>query len=436
MKKNRQKRKNNFFFLLLTPLFLAFILLVIIPIVTYSSDIFKDEKMIKNISKFMHNSEFIILDNIDGLENESKMIEVFKADPASMNITLLKDNQPIYSLIEIENAPTVTVKKEVSLKDGNKYIVYAAFPLVTRKTLFVMLITRYILLIVCFISFYGINKIRRHLKNLEIATQKIASGDYDTPIESKEKDSFIFLDNSLEDMRIQISEDRHQLSRFFAGVSHDLKTPLSSIIGYTEALQDGMAVDEEAERLYLDIIHDKSLLMVDRISSLISYIKITDQGFKTALKENNLYIFVDDFSKKSNLELGLQNIKFESFLEINKEYTTKFDEIMLNRALENLLENAIKYGDNSKPIVFKVLQNYEGVVLSLSNGNKSGITKQSLEHIFEPFYRGDNSRKGNGFGIGLSTVKSIISSHGWEIGSSIDESDNTLSFFITIPIFQ
>jgi signal transduction histidine kinase len=435
MIKNKRKKKNSFFFLLLTPLLLAFIVLVIIPIVTFSSDIFTNDKTIKNFSKFMHDSEYVILDNLDNVGSESELIEKFKADPSFMNIIILKDDRPIYNLIEIENAPTVTIKKEVILTDGNQYIVYAAFPLVTKKTVFIMLISRYVLLIICFISFYGINKMRKHLKNLEIATQKIASGDYDTPIVSKEKDCFIFLDNSLENMRIQIGEDRHQLSRFFAGVSHDLKTPLSSIIGYTEALQDGMAKDKEAEQLYLNIIHDKSLLMVDRIASLLSYIKITDQGFKTSLKENNLYIFLEEFSKKANLELGLKNIKFEWVLEINREYTTKFDEIMLNRALENLIENAIKYGDTSKSMALSVVQNYEGIVISLRNYNKLGITKQSLEHIFEPFYRGDTSRKGKGFGIGLSTVKSIISSHGWKIDTLLNENDNTISFIITIPIY-
>jgi signal transduction histidine kinase len=428
-------KTNNFFFLLITPLLLAFIVLVIIPLVTFSSDIFSNEKNIKSFSKYLNSNASVVLDNLDSIDTEDKLIANFRDSTSLMNVIILKDDQPIYHSLEIINGPTGTIKSEVTLSNGGEYEIYSSFPLVTKTTLFVGLIMRYILLLVCVVSFYSINKMRKHLKKLERDTENIASGDYDTPIVSKKKDSFVFLDNSLENMRIQIREDRHQLSRFFAGVSHDLKTPLSSIIGYTEALQDGMAKDKEAEELYLNIIHDKSLLLVERISSLISYIKISDQGFKTSLQEKKLYPFLEDFSKKTNVELNLKDIVFDYSLDINKEFATKFDEVLVNRALENLIENAIKYGDISKPIKFKVMQNYDGITMSLINANKSSITKESIEHIFEPFYRGDNSRKGNGFGIGLATVKSIIASHGWKIGMDLNEVDNTLNFSIIIPTY-
>jgi signal transduction histidine kinase len=425
----KRKGKNNFFFMLVTPLVLAFVLLVIIPIVTYSSD--------SNTSSnhFMNSSNFEILNDMEAAGTEDEMIALLEMETEPINVIVLKGDQVIYNQIQIEDVPTKTLTKEITLPNQETYDVYASFVLIDKKFVFIGLIIRYILLIFCFFLFFYFNKMRKHLKNLEMATENIASGDYDTPIVSKDKDSFIFLDNSLEKMRIQIREDRHQLSRFFAGVSHDLKTPLSSIIGYTEALQDGMAKNEEEEQLYLSIIHDKSTILVERIASLISYIKINDQGFKTTLKTNNLYDFLDDFMERSKVELELNHIEFKSKLNINREYTTKFDPVLLDRALENLIENAIKYGDNAKPIDLSVSQSYDGITITVSNYNKSGITKESLEHIFEPFYRGDNSRKGKGFGLGLSTVKSIISSHGWKISSFLNEADSCLSFSINIPIY-
>jgi signal transduction histidine kinase len=383
----------------------------------------------------LNKDAFEVLESLDDIDTEEQLILKLDSITSDKNIVLLKDNLPVYNLIEIENAPTNTTKKLITLNDGSEYTLYLSCALVTGRILFIGLIFRYILITICILSFIGINRMRKHLKKLEKATSNIASGDYDTPINIEKKDSFIFLDNSLENMRIQIKEDRHQLARFFAGVSHDLKTPLSSIIGYTEALRDGMAEDKETQTKYLNIIHDKSEILVERISSLINYIRITDQGFKTTLKSRKLYPFLENFCKDVKQELDFKEINFESYINFNKEYETQFDSVLLTRALENLIDNSVKYGDNSKPIIINSTQDYNGLSISIINSNKIDITGDSLNHIFEPFYRGDNSRKGLGFGLGLATVQSIVASHGWKIKASVDEIKNNISFTITIPIY-
>ncbi len=438
MRKNKPKKyksNNSFFYLLLPPLILSFLILVIVPLVTYSSEMFSNDHNFFSIPKILNKDAFEVLNDLDNIETEEQLISKLDSISSDKNIILLKNNQPVYNIIEIENAPTNTTKQIVTLTDGSEYILYLSCSLVTGKVLLMGLIFRYLLITICILSFIGINRMRKHLKKLEIATSNIASGDYDTPINIEKKDSFIFLDNSLENMRVQIKEDRHQLARFFAGVSHDLKTPLSSIIGYTEALRDGMAEDEETKKKYLNIIHDKSEILVERISSLINYIRITDQGFKTTLKSTKLYPFLENLCKDIYQELNFKEIDFESHINFNKEYETQFDSALLTRALENLIENSVKYGDCSKPIILSSTQGYSGLSISIINSNKSTIKPESLNHIFEPFYRGDNSRQGLGFGLGLATVQSIVASHGWKIKARIDEIQNTISFTITIPIY-
>ncbi|MCY1151001.1 MAG: HAMP domain-containing sensor histidine kinase [Sphaerochaetaceae bacterium] len=438
MRKNKTKKctsNNSFFYLLLPPIILSFLILVIVPLVTYSSDIFSNDHNFFSIPEMLNKDAFEVLESLDAVETEEQLILKLDSITSDKNIVLLKDNLPVYNLIEIENAPTNTTKKLITLNDGSEYTLYFSYGLVTKRMLFIGLIFRYILITICILSFIGINRMRKHLKKLEKATSNIASGDYDTPINIEKKDSFIFLDNSLENMRIQIKEDRHQLARFFAGVSHDLKTPLSSIIGYTEALRDGMAEDKETQTKYLNIIHDKSEILVERISSLINYIRITDQGFKTTLKSRKLYPFLENFCKDVKQELDFKEINFESYINFNKEYETQFDSVLLTRALENLIDNSVKYGDCSKPIIINSTQDYNGLSISIINSNKIDITGDSLNHIFEPFYRGDNSRKGLGFGLGLATVQSIVASHGWKITASVDEIKNTISFTITIPVY-
>ena len=430
--KNKNKGSNSFFYLLITPLLLSFIVLVIIPLITYSNNIFSiDDNM--SLPNFLHNQIFSYVEEIENVNSLEELIHDLESFDTEININIIKDNQLIFSLVEVEGIPTNTLRKTISINNEENYELFISTPILTKKILFIGLLSRYILLAICIVSFIAINRLRKHIVNLKKATDNIASGDYDTPIKKNKKDSFEFLDDSLENMRKQIKEDHLQISRFFAGVSHDLKTPLSSIMGYTQALKDGLAETKEEEQKYLDIIYNKSFLLEERITSLMNYIRMSEQGFTTTLEEKKLYPYLDNIAKQTEVELSLKNIKFEYKINLNKKYKTKLDKTLIDRVFENLIENATKYGDTSKPIKFEVKQSYGGIFISLSNYNKNNIPKETIDHLFEPFYRGDNSRKGNGFGLGLATVKSIIASHEWKIKSELNEKDNTILFIINIP---
>ncbi len=431
MKIKRNNCSNSLIFFFVPPLLLSFILVIVIPLITFS-DFFSQHENI-TLVEFIHKDLFTSIDDLNNLENYDELIKEINNIEIKKNVIIIKDDNPIFYSNEILNSPTNSISKKITLLNGETYIVDIAFSLFSKKTIIFGLIIRYLLLFICILSIYSINRVRKHINNLKKATDNIASGDYDTPIRKSKKDSFVFLDNSLENMRIQIKEDRHQLSRFFAGVSHDLKTPLASIIGYTQALEDNLAQSKEEEKTYLNIIHDKSQILEDRISSLINYIKISDQGFKTDLIEQELYPYLDNLCNQTSIELSLKDIVFEWDLKFNKGYMCKFDKVLISRAIENLIDNAIKYGDITKPLKLLATQSYDGIFISLINYNKKELSKETISHLFEPFYRGDNSRKGKGFGLGLASVKSIISSHGWKVESKLDTDNNTIIFTINIP---
>ncbi len=430
--KNKKKGSNRFFYLLLTPLLLAFIVLVVLPLLTYSNNMFSDDSKL-NTPIFLNNELFFYIENLDKLKNIEQLTSDLEKFNTDYNLSIIKDNKLIYNLEKLDGNFSNTIRKTISINNIEGYDLYISTPIFTKKIVFAGLLLRYLLLAICIVTFLSINRIRRHIIRLREVTDNIASGDYDTPIKKNKKDSFEFLDDSLENMRLQIKEDQQQISRFFAGVSHDLKTPLSSIMGYTQALKDGLAESKEDEEKYLDIIYNKSFLLEERITSLMNYIRISDQGFTTRLDEKELYFYLEEIVKQTESELSLKNIEFEYNLKLNKKYKVKFDKTLIDRVFENLIENALKYGDISKPIRLVASQNYEGIIISLSNYNKLNVTKDTVDHLFEPFYRGDNSRKGNGFGLGLATVKSIILSHQWKIKSELNEKDNTIVFSIIIP---
>jgi len=433
------KIKNRFIILMFSPFILSLTIIFSIHFILHFSESgfsFANRPQ-KEISS--------ILNILPTLDSEKEIIQLISKISSDFNVELFNEENLIFqndSRFIIESNDTVNTytsfSKTFIAENGIKYTIILSNPFILRlisSTLVILIIS--ICILVCLITLYTVRKLNLHLKKLEKATEKIASGDYQTPLSVDDNDTFTSLENSINKMRNQIREEQNRRGRFFAGVSHDLKTPLSSIIGYTQALKDGLAEDEKTKDMYLSIINDKSTLLVQRISSLIDYIQITDQGFKTNLKEAKLFTFLKEFCELQSAELSLQSATFEYYLNLNKNYSTIFDPVLLNRALENLIQNAIKYGALDKAIIFEVSQSYEGVAMSIINSNKNDslLTNKILLHIFEPFYRGDNSRKGKGFGLGLASVKSIIDSHGWKINASVDEKEDTTTFTIIIPCY-
>ena len=433
------KIKNRFIVLMFSPFLLSLTIILSIHFILHFSEsgFSFGNRPLKEVSS--------ILNTLPTLESEKEIIELVSNVSSDFNVELFNDQNLIFQndsrfLIESENKVNIytSFSKTFISKDGNKYTIILSNPFILRlisSTMIILIIS--ICILVCLVTLYTVQKLNLHLKRVEKATEKIASGDYETPLLVDEKDTFTSLEVSINKMRNKIKEEQNRRGRFFAGVSHDLKTPLSSIIGYSQALKDGLAEDDKTRDLYLSIINDKSTLLVQRISSLINYIQITDQGFKTNLKEAQLFTFLKEFCDLQSSELTLQAADFKYSLNFNKHYSTVFDPVLLNRALENLIQNAVKYGSLDKPILFEVSQDYDGVSMSLINYNRddSHISNKMLEHIFEPFYRGDNSRKGKGFGLGLASVKSIVDSHGWKIEAKVDEKEKTTTFTIIIPCY-
>jgi len=290
------------------------------------------------------------------------------------------------------------------------------------------------LLILSGLLIITLRSINKSIHQLDEGTRRIASGDLNTPIEIKGDDVFENLAESFDTMRKKVKEENDRRTRLFTGVSHDLKTPLASITGYTEVLLDGLSEDEETRNKYLKIIHAKGKLLDQRIAQLLQYVKLSNDEFRKNMIKQPLLSVVQDFVDIQQDEASLRGYKFESDVDTELNTAVSYDSDLLLRALENLVQNCHRYGDLSKPIKLVFGGNGDEICISLINYHKSPISREVLDHLFEPFYRGDQSRHGDGFGLGLASVKSIIESHGWKITVLSDNDENTTTFRIIIPI--
>lgn len=324
----------------------------------------------------------------------------------------------------------VSSQKKV-LEDGSEVLVLFGMNFMEFKGRFfplLFLATSVVAMIV--LSLLTIRSINKSISRLEDATGKIAEGDLNVRIDTSGSDKFGSLARSLDTMRLQVKAEYDRRNRFFMGVSHDLKTPLASITGYADALIEGMADDRKATEKYLKIIQDKSHQLEDRITHLIHYLKLSNYDFQTSLTESSLADFLIDFAEVLAEEADISNKLFQWDVNLEKNFLVSFDQDLLRRALENLVQNAYRYGDSSYPVYLGCRLNYDAIEIVIEN--KGGqIPEDQLELIFEPFYRSDQSRKGDGFGLGLASVKSIIESHGWSINAR--SSENRTSFTITLP---
>ncbi len=205
-------------------------------------------------------------------------------------------------------------------------------------------------------------------------------------------------------------EQRRQFDRkrnlLLSDIAHDIKTPITTICGYSRALADGV-VTEEKQQAYLDAIYAKSMRMSDLITLLFEYVKLDSEGyalqkekgdFAELVRENTALLYADFEEKQMQVDIQLPE----------EPVPYEMDKLQMGRAVTNLLTNAIRYGKQGG----KVLIQLEDGVLTVADDGME-IEPEFAEHIFEPFSRADKARSTKGgSGLGLSISAKVVQMHG------------------------
>ncbi|MFC7285830.1 ATP-binding protein [Phocicoccus pinnipedialis] len=213
------------------------------------------------------------------------------------------------------------------------------------------------------------------------------------------------------------NEQRLEMLRheFISSVSHELKTPMVMLTGYSEALLDGVVTDEDDVREMISIIKDESDRMNTLVNELIIVSKLESGQSLLNIMENDIVELIKDIAQKFRFEFKKNHINFEYKSELN-QCLIPFDYDKLNQVFTNLIDNAIRYTEPNDTISIILTENKRQVFIEVKDTGK-GIKASSLGRIFERFYKEDKARtRGKqGTGLGLSIVKSIINGHGGDI---------------------
>ena len=282
------------------------------------------------------------------------------------------------------------------------------------------------------VSSVMLSSTNKSIQNLEEATKKIAAGNLDFTLQTEGDDELASLTTSFDSMRKALKEELARRSRFLMAVSHDLKTPLTSIEGYIEAIIDGFADDPELLKRYLQIVQDKSKVLESRILELIDFVKMETGEWQLTQSEIDLKSFLLEAAKNYKDDASVLGRDFYFSIDIVDDLTVSADGNLVSRALENLFNNAVRYTENGDTIWMRAFQNKDEVTVQIEDSGP-GIPKEEVDLIFDAFYRGSKSRREQGFGLGLSIVRSILQAHTWDIDVQ-SQSDVGTVFSIHIPL--
>jgi signal transduction histidine kinase len=278
------------------------------------------------------------------------------------------------------------------------------------------------------------NTITKSITLLEKHTQRIASGDLDAEIESKvhkDDNEITRLTKNLERMRLDLKDDSERRTKFIMGISHDLRTPVAVIKGYTEAMGDGVFETVEEMKKPIEIIGAKTEQLETMINTLINFVKLNQTEWQQQLKKQKITPAIKEFAQGFVTLGGIYKRDIESDIDIPEDIEIPFDKLLFQRALENLFTNAVRYTQEGDSIRISAKQVDSAIELKIADTG-SGIEKKDIDQIFDLFYRGTNSRRESGMGIGLSVVKTIITTHGWKIDVKSQRGIGT-EFTISIP---
>lgn len=292
-----------------------------------------------------------------------------------------------------------------------------------------------LIVIICIIIILILsNTINKSIKKIEDTTQELADGNLGNKIQtvtSKPNEITSILE-SLEKMRISLVEAQNQKTKFIMGISHDLRTPVAVIKGYTEAITDGVISGDEIKNA-TDLITTKAKQLETMIDTLISFTRLNSTEIRQAMKTQSITSFISEITRE---EATIGNVFKRNIVvkvDFEKEVLVPFDKQLVTRVFENLFNNALRYTRDNDTITLEAyIDNEKRNVIYKIEDTGIGIEEKDLNNIFELFYRGTNSRLEEGMGIGLSVVKNIIQTHQWKINVESKKDEGTC-FTIEIP---
>jgi two-component system, OmpR family, sensor kinase len=267
------------------------------------------------------------------------------------------------------------------------------------------------------------------IRSLSRAAENIAQGKYDQAVPVTGTDEIKGLAKNFNIMAARIKDSQQQLRHFVADVSHQLKSPLTSIQGFAQAIQDGTAADTDTRNKAAGIIADESRRMIRQVNELLELSRMQSGQFKLARESLNIQDIITQCQEIFALRLEEKKLTIKNEFEFAGSITGDADR--LEDVFCNLLDNAIK---NTPPqgeirISSRNIKDHELEVVVADSG--PGIPPEQIPYVFDRFQQSSGLR--TGFGLGLAIAREIVLAHGGKIEISSSPGEGA-RFIITLPV--
>lgn len=281
----------------------------------------------------------------------------------------------------------------------------------------------------------------RPLRRLEAAAGRISTGDLETPLDHGEdqRDEIGRLNRAFEHMRVSLCEslaqqrdDEESLRELIAGISHDLRTPVTAIKGYVEGIRDGLASTPEKRDRYLATIAEKASVINRLIEELflLATLELNEVPFQW--RRVDLTTFLEDSVEELRLRYESHQVSVALECEA-RPVVVSADSTRLRRVLENVVENSVRHRDGDRLVVAICVKREEDWAQITVKDDGPGIPADVLPHVFERFFKADRSPGSEGSGLGLAIAKSLVEAHGGRIDAECPEQGGT-RVLITLPL--
>lgn len=256
------------------------------------------------------------------------------------------------------------------------------------------------------------NRITNPIKLLSEATKQFSEGNFESRAAVVTKDevgelstTFNSMADSIKDMITKLSYEKEKQKYFFDNFTHEIRTPLTTILGYTELLWK--TDDEEVKDKSLFYITSEGKRMLKMMERLLELSKLKNFSFELKKCDSNLKKLVEDACESMQYKMK----RYHSTVRLDLEdINLKVDPDFFKQVVINIIDNSIKY--SKSPIIDITLKKQEAVILEITDYG-CGIDQKNLENVFDPYYKVDKSHNSQteGWGLGLSIVKEIVEKH-------------------------
>lgn len=381
--------------------------------------------------------------NIDKVSNEEELLKeeilnndyenyeqlIFKLDSiTSIKYTLQDTNNNFLHQTEIKRMDKAFIATLIKINDVNYLLQVYYINNVNVSKIIVLFfeIQAFLMLLIFIIAGFSANKgILRPLDRLnnDICNYKFGK----KPIRSKVKNEFDLIQNEFVNLTDSLEEEKDEQTRIIASISHDIKTPLTSIIGYSDLIaSDSLKLDKIKK--YNEKINLKSKMIKEILNNFDDYlINNTNQTLK--LEKIKLKDLIEQLDNDYKMDLEANNIKL--LINCNCLNDSIMIDIMkIKRVFSNIISNSVRYLKNNGFIKISIKKSDNNYIFKLKD-NGPGVDEKIINKIFEPLYTTDYSRKISG--LGLSICKEFIILHG---GSIKAYNNYGLTIEFTIPIIN